>query len=148
MSIPKIIHQTWKTEEIPPVMVNYVKSWNTLHPHYTYQLWTDKDIRLLIKNHYPWFLVYYDSYPHHIMRVDAFRFFVLHKYGGVYVDLDLEAYKCIDSLLEEQVVLFLERSDSISNAIMCSPAQHPFLEHCIDQLIKKYYRKPVNNQDC
>ena len=135
--IPRIIHQTWKTNDIPPVMKNYVKSWRSLHPHYEYKLWTDTDIRNLIKDYYPWFLKYFDGYPHHIMRVDAFRFFVLYKYGGVYVDLDLEAYKCIDPLLNnEKTVLFLETNNSISNAIMCSVRNNPFLEHVFDELIK------------
>lgn len=136
--IPKIIHQTWKTIDIPLVMKNYVKSWHTYHPHYTHILWTDTDIREMIKKDYPQFLIYYDNYPHHIMRVDAFRFFVLHLYGGVYVDLDMEAYKCIDNLLEPKINLFLEHSESISNAIMAAPPQHPFLEHCMKQLMLKH----------
>ena len=38
-----------------------------------YKLWTDKDNRRLIKNHYAWFLDTYDSYRENIQRVDAAR---------------------------------------------------------------------------
>lgn len=139
MSIPKIIHQTWKDETIPDSMKNYVKSWKTLHPEYKYMFWTDITIRDFIKNYYPWFLIYFDSYPHQIMRVDAFRFFVLHRYGGIYADLDMECYKSIDTLLSDaSCLLFLEWKGSVSNAIMCSIPNHPFLEYCFKALIQNH----------
>lgn len=144
MTIPKIIHQTWKTTQIPNTMKNYAQSWKTLNPGYDYILWTDDDIRRLISNNYPWFLDYYDSYPHHIMRVDAFRFFVLHHYGGVYADLDMECYKPIDDLLtESKLLLFLEWPQSISNAIIASEPRHPFLEHCFKLLMEKHIKNGV-----
>lgn len=139
--IPHIIHQTWKDENPPSAVKNYISSWKKLHPDYTYMFWTDTDIRDLIENHYPWFLNYFDSYPHQIMRVDAFRFFVLHHYGGIYADLDMEAFKPIDKLLDNPVVLFEEWPGSVSNAIMISEPHHPFLEHCFEELIKNHVTK-------
>jgi len=143
--VPKIIHQTWKNENIPACMRNYVRSWKKLHPDYQYMFWTDHTIRELIKTYYPWFLEYFDSYPHQIMRVDAFRFFVLHRYGGVYADLDLECYKCIDPLLKEaKMLLFLEWPGSVSNAIMGAVPNHPFLEYCFTALVDKHVRYGPN----
>jgi mannosyltransferase OCH1-like enzyme len=38
------------------------------------------------------------------MRADAARGFILHKHGGLYVDLDVEALKPMDTLLEGKTV--------------------------------------------
>jgi mannosyltransferase OCH1-like enzyme len=37
---------------------------------------------------YPWFLETFDGYVYPIQRADAIRYFVLHHFGGIYIDLD------------------------------------------------------------
>lgn len=39
--------------------------------------------------HYPSFLPTFDSYKYPIQRADAIRYFVLHRFGGIYMDLDV-----------------------------------------------------------
>nr|KAG5701406.1 hypothetical protein BaRGS_032738 [Batillaria attramentaria] len=46
-------------------------------------------MRELIANNYSWFLADYDSYRYNIQRVDSARYFILHHFGGVYMDLDI-----------------------------------------------------------
>ena len=88
MNIPRILHQTWKDSEVPEVFSEYVASWRSCHPDWEYRLWTDELNREFIAAHYPWFLATYDRYPKPIQRADAVRYFILHKLGGLYVDLD------------------------------------------------------------
>lgn len=143
--VPKLIHQTWKTSQIPTSLQNYVQTWKEKNPDFEYMLWTDRSMRELIKKDYPWFLKYYDSYPHHIMRVDAFRLFVLHKHGGIYVDLDVECYKSPEPLLKESpILLFQEWEDSISNAVIGAAPGHPFLEYC-HKALKEQHSKTAKN---
>ena len=40
----------------------------------------------------------YDNYGYGIQRADAMRLFFLHKYGGVYIDLDIECQRSLDFL--------------------------------------------------
>ena len=56
----------------------------------THILWTDAMNRELIRRHYPFFLETYDSFELNIMRADSARVFYMHRYGGVYMDLDFE----------------------------------------------------------
>ncbi|MCA1553972.1 MAG: glycosyltransferase, group 2 family protein, partial [Chloroflexi bacterium] len=108
-SIPKIIHQTWKTRELPDRWQRLQRTWLEMHPHWEYRLWTDEDNRAFIQTYYPWFLSIYDSYPQSNFRADAFRYFVMAHYGGVYVDLDCECLRPLDTLLHgEQLVLGCE----------------------------------------
>eukprot|EP00954_Amorphochlora_amoebiformis_P017194 1317548-Amorphochlora_amoeboformis.AAC.2 len=88
--IPKIIHQTYKTDKVPKNWASTPPAWKSAHPGWKYEFWTDERNRKLIEDHYSWFLPTYDAYPYGIQRSDAARYFILHKYGGVYADLDIQ----------------------------------------------------------
>jgi mannosyltransferase OCH1-like enzyme len=75
--IPRIIHQTWKTREVPKQFLFFQKTWQTHHPEWEYRFWTDEDSRELVAHHYPAFLGTYDAYRDPICRVDAFRYLVV-----------------------------------------------------------------------
>jgi inositol phosphorylceramide mannosyltransferase catalytic subunit len=135
--IPKIIHQTWKNRCIPEEFQSFSCSWKNHHPSWEYRLWTDADNREFISTNYDWFLPFYDNYQFNIQRADAVRYFILHAYGGMYVDLDFECLKPIEPLLRDhECVLGLEPErhcqyhgveQIISNAFMASMPSHPFL---------------------
>ncbi len=131
-SIPRIIHQTWKTEELPPDYLLYRESVRTHNPDWDHWLWTDTDNRRLIDQHYPWFLETYDGYKHSIERADAVRYFILLHYGGVYIDLDMECLQPIEPLFEKEDVHFTLLASPtihdtvISNALMAASREHAF----------------------
>jgi mannosyltransferase OCH1-like enzyme len=142
MKIPKIIHQTWKTKEIPYHVYKkeWINSWREFHPDWEYRLWTDEDNRRFIEKEYPWFLDIYDHYPREIFRADAVHYFILYHYGGLYVDLDYVCLKNIEPLLNDHEVIlsFVGKSrmwaHSISNAIMASARKTRFWEVVFKEL--------------
>jgi hypothetical protein len=74
--LPKIIHQQWKTEDIPPGLFTRIRSeWKRLYPEpeYKHILWTDATMRKLIQERFAWFLETYDNYPTNIQRADSSR---------------------------------------------------------------------------
>ncbi len=155
-AIPKIIHQTWQNHNLPQDMAAWQRTWLKHHPDWTYYLWTDEDKRRFLNDHYSWFLPVYDGYPEEIMRVDAVRYFLLHHYGGVYVDLDFECFRPLEPLLSGKTLFFglepeeharLQSTDRhrvswiVCNAFMASVPGHPFWEHSFKQLIA-YHKAP------
>lgn len=76
----------------------------------------------------------FDSYPFPIQRADAIRYFVLHFYGGVYIDLDDGCNRRLDPLLSYPSWLRRTIPTGISNDAMGSVAQHPFFTHVIESL--------------
>ena len=60
---PHIIHQTWKSDVLPPLMRVYSQTWRTIHPDWEYRLWTDAEARAFVAESYPSFLPIYDGYP-------------------------------------------------------------------------------------
>lgn len=157
MTIPRIIHQTWNTEQTPDHLTAYAQSWKDKHPDWEYRLWTDEQNRWFIAQEYPWFLSQYDGYPRAIQRVDAVRYCILHRLGGLFVDLDFEARRSIEPLLEGRRCVFgLEpdehaahhgRAKIISNAFMAAEPGHPFLAEVIQRLpeytIYEHVKQPV-----
>ncbi len=140
--IPKIIHQTWKTIEIPIQWKEFQESWQRLHPDWRYILWTDADNRCFIQKNYPEFLDIYDTYSYDIQRADAVRYFILRHFGGIYADLDLECLRPMDAvILNRPFVLACEpnahavqlgESYMLGNAFMASVPG----SHCLDRIIK------------
>ncbi len=124
MIIPKIIHQTWKTRDIPSVWHKSHVEWQRLHPTWTYRLWTDEDLRNLVVDHYPEMLKVYDDFPYPIQRVDMARYMILDRHGGVYSDLDLIPVTPIDPFLVGSMDVYLVHSGNVktclTNALMAS----------------------------
>lgn len=134
--IPKIIHQTYKTQEIPVGWQEAQKSVCELHPDYEYVLWTDEMAHDFIKTNYSWFLNIFESYPYPIMRADAIRYFVLAHYGGIYIDLDNGCTEKLDPLLTFPAWLRRTHPTGISNDLMGSVKQHPFFLRVLGDLEK------------
>lgn len=141
MTIPAIIHQTWKTPDIPRGFAAYVASWRRFNPGWRYMLWTDRDCRSFVRDRYPGLLELYDSYSSSINRADVARYLLLHHYGGLYADLDTECLRPLDALLHGSpgCIIGCEprlhaerlygRARLICNAVLLSAPGHPFWEH-------------------
>jgi inositol phosphorylceramide mannosyltransferase catalytic subunit len=100
-----------------------------------YMLWTDATSREFIAQKYHWFLDTFDSYPYAIQRADAIRYFVLHHYGGVYMDLDIGCVRRMDPLLVFPVVLPRTVPVGVSNDLMFAEKEHPFMAQTIHNLV-------------
>jgi len=98
-------------------------------------LWTDASSREFIAQNYRWFLDTFDSYPYGIQRADAIRYFVLHHYGGVYVDLDIGCLRQLDPLLIFPVILPRTIPVGVSNDLMFAEKEHPFMAQTIHNLV-------------
>ena len=86
------------------------------------------------QEHYPWFLPTYWSYPYAIQRVDAVRLFILHRLGGIYIDLDMGCSARLDFLRTANFTAPLTNPVGISNDIMAAVPGAPFLTSAIHHL--------------
>ncbi|CAF3827642.1 unnamed protein product [Rotaria sordida] len=120
--IPRIIHQTWKTHDVPIHWNNTVQSVRQYNANqFEYRLWTDNDMHRFVRQEYP--NLYENTflkYSLEIQRVDAFRYFILYHFGGIYIDMDNGCRKSLDSLIN-----VLEILDSQSNHLAAFPCTSP-----------------------
>ncbi|KAI8813742.1 nucleotide-diphospho-sugar transferase, partial [Cladochytrium replicatum] len=143
--IPRIIHQSWKTKNLPPRFKTWSHSWKKKNPGWKYNLWTDETNREMVARHFPWFLPVYDGLPRNICRADVSRYMYMFAFGGVYADLDrgeVETHNATTTTLELLLPFmgFDFRSEhNVPNAWMASRPGHPFWIHCL-MVVEARYR--------
>lgn len=141
-SIPKIIHQTAPADKSKwnKVWFECQKSWIDLHPDFEYKFWSDEDLDTFMKTEYPEYYEMFTSYDENIKRIDASRYFILHKYGGIYADMD---YKCQHRFFEElpHDKISVARSiytwdNGFQNALMISKKDHKIWNIVFNKLVE------------
>ncbi|CCE65503.1 hypothetical protein TPHA_0L01480 [Tetrapisispora phaffii CBS 4417] len=137
--IPKIIHQTYKTEDIPEHWKEGQSKCKYLHSDYKYMFWTDKNSLEFIEEHYPWFAKSFKAYKFPIERADVIRYFILDYYGGIYIDLDDACERKLDPLLQFPAFVRKTSPTGISNDVMGSKPHHPFFIR-LQKNLDKYNR--------
>ena len=100
--IPKIIHQTWKDKNLPPIIyklvsenISFLKSQG-----YEYMFWTDEMILKLIAEEYPNFYNIYKLARTGVQKGDIARILLVYHYGGIYIDLDVLVLRDFNEILD------------------------------------------------
>eukprot|EP00468_Gymnochlora_sp_CCMP2014_P006236 CAMPEP_0167745778 /NCGR_PEP_ID=MMETSP0110_2-20121227/3342_1 /TAXON_ID=629695 /ORGANISM="Gymnochlora sp., Strain CCMP2014" /LENGTH=270 /DNA_ID=CAMNT_0007630461 /DNA_START=56 /DNA_END=865 /DNA_ORIENTATION=+ len=132
--IPKILHQTWKTREILPMHESYAQSWKLcLDESWIRVLWTHEDMESVVEKEAPYMLNIWKNFGKWIERVDSFRYVLLKRYGGVYVDLDIECLRA--PILPKDgdcgVVLSESPYHRVQNSVMASKPNNVFWDEVI-----------------
>lgn len=139
--IPKIIFQTHKKKELVPDY--YIKNLKKLNRDWEYRFFDDQEAKKFLREEFGKEFEdkfnYFNSGPH---KVDLWRLCVLYKYGGVYMDVDVEMYKSFDFVINklkddliiaETIVGF--NNKRIFNAIMfCKPGDK-LIGECIKRIM-------------
>lgn len=141
--ISKIIHHTAPADKNQwhSIWHECRQSWIDKFPDFEFKFWDDKDNRNLVKSYYPEFLEMYDDLPHKIMRIDFARFCMLHKYGGIYVDMDIYCYKNFyDKLVKDIYIVesWEEWGEIVQNSLMISTPNEDFWIECMKKS-KEFY---------
>jgi len=144
MEIPRIIHQIWfwngkePRQDIPAHFQRWSTRWQALNPEWKYMSWTEESVVELLKSKYPEHLQRWQCCPRWIIRHDLARAFILHAYGGLYLDHDIlpinPLHHLLDRLPSSCKLSFLEfRSlfappydDELNNSFLLSSKAHPF----------------------
>ena len=146
--IPKIIHHTAPSDKNKwhSIWHECRESWKNNFPEFEFKFWDDEDIRNLVKSDYSEFLEMYDNLPHDIMRIDFARFCILHKYGGIYTDMDIYCYKNFYSNLVKDIYIiesWEEWGEIVQNSLMISTSNKNFWVECMKKS-KQFYDKNIN----
>lgn len=100
---PRLLHQTWKTKDLSsiPEFQACADSWRIHHPEYKYVLWDDEENHDFVKSEFGWYYKTWMSFDKNIKRLDTIRYMWMHKFGGIYADLDMECLNPLDRLMSE-----------------------------------------------
>jgi mannosyltransferase OCH1-like enzyme len=100
-SIPRIIHQTFYERTLPPELQRNVDRLRTLNPGWEYRFYDDDDIKAFIGQHYGQAVLdYFERIgpQYGAARADLFRYLLMYKVGGVYLDIKSAAMRPLDEV--------------------------------------------------
>lgn len=125
--IPKTIYYTWVSPHPLPEQFNkYIEGWKKKMPDYEIR---QISLDSIVKTPFVEECIKREKYAiaGHYGRCDA-----LYQTGGIYFDIDIEAVKSFDDLLENDIFLGLEDDSIVNNAVIGCVKGHPFMKKCID----------------
>ena len=88
--IPRVIHQTYFTSELPPTLADNVGALRAANPAWTHRFYDDKAIEDFVLDTYGRFI--FNAFKriapsYGVVRADLFRYLVVYALGGVYLDI-------------------------------------------------------------
>jgi mannosyltransferase OCH1-like enzyme len=130
-TIPRTLHLIWFGDiaKFAPYE-GFFNKWTELMPHWTIRLWRDDDMR-----EFPEAVQQkIAEATQYAQKADIARYFILEKYGGVYLDTDVVPYRSLDPIiaLDYDIVTFNEWQDVVWEYmaqffIACIP-HHPAMQ--------------------
>jgi mannosyltransferase OCH1-like enzyme len=157
-AIPRILHQTFYERALAPQLQQNVDQLRAANPGWEYRFYDDEDIVRFVRDNYPAavlerFLRIDARYG--AARADLFRYLLMYKVGGVYLDIKSGATHPFESVLraDDRFVLSYWNASNTANGwgqhyelrdiaagelqqwhIICAPG-HPFMKAVIDTVL-------------
>ncbi len=126
--IPKKIHYIWLGKNAKPANFKEVfSSWGTYGEGYEIKEWNEDNC-----TEFALPPVFYSllSLKKYAFASDVFRFYILKKYGGFYIDIDQMLLKRLDDFLDNELVFckYHSREDYYSFGLFGAEANNPFIQ--------------------
>ena len=143
MMIPKIIHYIWFGPKPFPKIVNQcIESWHKHLPDYEFKLWNEDSFD--IQNSCKFVREAYKAKKYAFVS-DYVRIWALEKYGGIYLDTDIEILKSFSSkILNNEIVLGTDDGGYLT-ALMMSCPHHTFFQEVLGMYKEMDFHMEVNN---
>lgn len=158
--LPRHIHQTYRARPWPAQIEENVETLKRLNPLWQYNFYDDDDVATFIDEEYGREVL--DSYlridpSYGAARADLFRYLLIYKCGGVYLDIKSTATRPLDAVLKPDDAYILAHWDYTSGSRhqtwgqhkeliqfgqkefqqwhIAARAGHPFLKAVIEQVL-------------
>jgi len=138
-TIPRLIHFIWIGGPIPEWDQKMIDSWKKFHPEPEWKviLWTEKDLPAFQLKHQ----AAYDAATRLQQKSNIFRYEILERLGGLYVDTDIECLKSVDPIhmsCEFYACLEYNKDPVLCNALIGCVAHHPIMQRVCDLIGTEY----------
>jgi mannosyltransferase OCH1-like enzyme len=152
MPIPKVIYQTFKTNKLPWLTRLHIFIFRKKNPGYDYKFYDDAAIEKFLDEEYGEDLLnLYRRINIGAAKADFFRYAILYKKGGIYLDIDSLITKNLERLIlpDDEAIISRERNPPLYvQWALIYNAGHPFLaktmEKMTDNLLNNRYPHDVH----
>ena len=144
--IPKKLHYIWLGgKKFPKIIKKCIKSWQKYCPDFEIILWNESNIEPEFVNDYYFKALNQKKYA---FAADVLRFKILNKYGGIYVDTDVEIIKQLDGLLNNDFFVGFESYNYVNpGLIMGSVPNSVVVQEVCDFYDKSEFKFDEKNMD-
>lgn len=149
--IPKIIHYCWiGSSTMPATFQQYIAHWKEVMPDWQFMEWNDSNIKELITDE-KWTSMIewgYKDKKHFGLLSDLVRYTALVRFGGFYVDTDVEIFKPFDIFLNYKNVFGYIFDALIGTAIIGAEQGSPIYQDLLNyiyQMFENEHRLTVSN---
>jgi hypothetical protein len=151
--IPKIIFQTYSCEyeDLPSYIKNCTETWKEKNPEFEYVYMSEKECHnFILSNYGERHAAIYSGLKHKAMKGDWWRYLIVNKLGGIYMDIDTVCRKPlideIDFSKDFVTTLDLEPSALFTQWGFGSSKDSPILNNLIDYILNNYDGYPLNRK--
>lgn len=148
--IPKNIFQSWVEINLHPVIQAKINNMKLLNPNYKHKIYNDNEIDNFVNENYPGEIANcYNKLNIIVAKVDFWRYLILYKYGGIYLDMDSSINISLDDFIKEDdnaVITAEYNQDLFVQWALIFDKEHPILKKTIDKIVEniKYNKYPNN----
>lgn len=114
---------------MPEPMLAYVEHWKELMPEFKFICWNESNFEAM---DHPW-IQKTISAGLYAFASDFVRFWVLNKYGGIYLDTDVELKKSLAPFLSNSSFLSFEFDSFMSTCIIGAVKNHVIISKLLDK---------------
>ena len=151
--IPKIIHYSWiSTDEKPELVRRCMQTWREKLPDYEFVLWDAKKIEEEVKSNFVEEAIMVKKWA---FAADFVRCFAVYKYGGIYLDTDVEVFKSFDDLLDNRMFIGQEactyhvnghvrKATRLTSHCFGAEPMHPYVKLCLYYYKKRRFVRSMN----
>ena len=126
--IPKIIHYCWVGRNpLPENTKKYIETWKYFCPDYEIIEWNEDNFDI---NSNQYAAEAYAAKKWAFVS-DYMRLSVLYKYGGIYLDTDMELIKKLDVFLKHHAFTAFESRELISAGIIGAEKDSKWIKHIL-----------------
>ncbi len=133
--IPKIIHSVWLgPRPIPAQHQRWMARWREMHPDFVFMHWTEHNI----DRQSEWILIALHR-RQWACASDAIRLQALRKFGGIYLDTDVEVVRPLHPLLAAGCVVGWTSTrgvtHTVNNAVIAARSGHRLIERALTRTL-------------
>jgi len=139
------IYESWHSNQVPTKMRQTIYELLDMNPEFDYYLYSDDACRKFIKDNFNEDVVSaFDSLKPGAYKSDLWRYCILYKKGGVYLDIKFKSLVPLAPIIEENPEIFVrdipinltfDFDSYIYNAFMVSPPNNPIFKACIEDIV-------------
>lgn len=140
MAIPKVIYQTYSTASLPWITQFFIWRMKKINSDFDYQFYDDHRIERFLEEECDQEIIEaYRKITIGAAKADFFRYNILHKRGGVYLDIDSTTSKKLNQLIQSSDTAIISKEGNPNMYVQWAlvyEAGHPFLSRTISKILE------------